>query len=488
MKGTAMNKILRIILYAGSVAVFVLFILSILGIVSNNQGNSFGFPYRTDYTAFLLTLALAYVVVSNGWLTWIGELSFIALDLYVLWLGGKTTFICLTLTIIVLMVRHYRANGGVPFQDKDRYGLIRVLFKVLYIPVVLSDKVLTSIRFYRLKKPVSVLMIFCFPVFAVINYILIFTYRALEGFWNSIPLLSTFRDRFIYGLMGFTEYPLTLFGNNIPTDGSGESLFTLYYVLDSLYTRLLLQYGVIPFALVMIILTAVQVGNYKRGYYTGLFVMFVFSMSFLLEFALLNVLAVVSFLVVSWFYDKPDIRTCDRLTVGRSSPKVRWSLRIGVPLLIAVFLVWCSSAYKISSWRGWTPLYDATLVVPSHYSEIDDDLWQQAADYLDSHDDSCCIVADEESAGELSSYGIERDRVLILNSNNIDEMLTEASKIIEHDDLPPRLTVCAYSVEQARIGIHADRLGIHLNSLSVRPASGYLMRFTAEQWRILCGK
>lgn len=66
-------------------------------------------------------------------------------------------------------------------------------------------------------------------------------------------------------------------------------------------------------------------------------------------------------------------------------------------------------------------------MVLSYYSEIDDDLWQQTADYLDSHDDSCCFVRDEESAGELSSYGIERDRILILNSNNIDEMLTEAS-------------------------------------------------------------
>lgn len=238
----------------------------------------------------------------------------------------------------------------------------------------------------------------------------------------------------------------------------------------------------------MIILTAVQVGNYKRGHSTGLFVMFVFSMSFLLEFTLLNVLAVVSFLAVSWFYDKPGIETCDRFTVSRLSSKHRWSLRIGVPLLIAVFLVWCSSAYKISSWRGWTPLYDATLVVPSHYSEIDDDLWQQAAAFLDSHDDSFCIVADEESAGKLSSYGIERGRIFVLDCGSVDEMLTESSDLIEQNDLPSRLTVCAYSVEQARIGIHADRLGIHLNSLSVRPASGYLMRFTAEQWRILCGK
>lgn len=92
-----MNKILRSIIHICSSFVFVLFILSITGLVSNNRGNSFGFAYRTDYTCFLLTL-----------------------------------------TIIVLMVRYYRANGGVPFQDKDRYGLISVLFKVLYIPVVLG--------------------------------------------------------------------------------------------------------------------------------------------------------------------------------------------------------------------------------------------------------------------------------------------------------------------------------------------------------------
>ena len=484
-----MNKILRSIIHICSSFVFVLFILSITGLVSNNRGSSFGFAYRTDYTCFLLTLALTYTVVSNGWLTWFGELSFIALDVYILLIGGKTSFICLTLMIVILMVRHLRRNGGVPFQDKDRYGLISTVFKFLYIPIVLTDRFISLCKLERIKSALLKSMIFCFPGMALINYALIFTYKPLESFWSSIGILSTFKDRLIYGMMGFNEYPLTLFGTDIPiTDGTGESFFGIYYVLDSVYMRFLLQCGVIPFILVLLVLTAVQVFNYKRRHYIGLTVVFIYSLSFLMEFSLQNLAVTLAFLTVSLFYERPGIQMCDKLSFsGWSSAKRRILCALTLGFLV-VFFVWCSTAYKISSWRGWTPVYDATLVIPGEFLNADNDLLEAACEYLDSHSESFCIVSDDAQMDRLLDMGIAEERIYVSESNDIDEMLINARNLIDTNGLPPRLTICTYGMQQARIGIHAKKLEIPVNSIAVKPENGYLIRFSEEQWRLICGK
>ena len=192
-----------------------MFFLSLLGIIDNNGGNAFGFFYKAEYVSFLLTLGMILIAVTDGRFTWLGELSLICLDAYMLWLHGKTGFLCLFVLTFVILWRHYRHNGGVPFQDKKSYGFISYLFFVIYLPVRAADLIAEKLKLIRFKQALKRLMVLSVPICFALNCLLVFTYLPLKSFWESVPVLGTFKDRLKFGLMGFQEFPVRLFGNDI---------------------------------------------------------------------------------------------------------------------------------------------------------------------------------------------------------------------------------------------------------------------------------
>ena len=65
-------------------------------------------------------------------------------------------------------------------------------------------------------------------------------------------------------------------------------------------------------------------------------------------------------------------------------------------------------------------------------------------------------------------------------------MLLNASAFMAENGFPPRLTVCTYAIQQARVQRHARALFIPVNSLTMNMPFGlHLANFTAEQWRLL---
>ena len=485
-----MAKILKGIIHLGTVVVIVVSVLSLLGIIENSFGNSFGFGDRTNYASMLLILAFAYIIVDNGWLTWIGQLSLLALDAYVLWIGGKTSFICLLIMTFVLMIRHYREEGKIPFTDKERFGALRYIFLIIYTPVSLALKIGGKLKFRRLAERIKVLLVFSYPIFAVTNLLLVFTVKRMLPFWSAIPFFETFKDRLIFSYIGFEEYPISLVGRPVPVTEFSEFHYTDdYFVIDSGYIRLLLEYGTVAFALFLIVFTLFQFYNYKNRNNLNLIMFSLLSLSFMIEFQIFN-LMFLSFLAASVFYitDVPDYESVSRFNLAKLSSGTRWMVATLSLFVALVFAVVFKTSYEISGWRGWVPEYGATVVVPRQCLNADEDLLSNAASYLSAHPDAYCIVYCENDRLYLVKAGIPEDRIYIGFGDDIDEILVNADTIIASNDLPNRLTVCAYSMQQERISRHAENLGIPVNGIAVKPERHYLSLFASEQWRLVCGR
>ena len=485
-----MNRALRIVILIASAIITSVTILSLLGILSNYYGNSFGFGHKNGYACAILSILLIYAVVSNGWLTWIGELVFIALDLYILWVGGKTEFVCLLMLVVVLMWRHYRKNNGIPFQDRKAYGCLRYFFVILYLPVVLLDRIAERIRLFRIKSAVTGILQFSFPILFGLSILLALSYRQYMDILNVIPISSTFGDRLMFSLMGFEAYPVTLFGTPIETVvPSGEIDTSLYFVIDSGYTRLLLEYGIVPMIVFLVAVTSSMVILHKKRFDLAVSCLSLLAVIFFMEFGVLPyIILMLVFLPAYCIYSKqPDIAYCERLNLSSLVPVQRWVFGVTAAVLIVSFALWSVTAYRITSWRGWMPEYNATLVVPRSLLEAEDDLLAEAALYLREHSDSYCIVECETDRDFLVSGGIDEGRIYIYRSTSIDDMLVDAHRIIEDNDLPERLTILAYSMQMERIYRHAEVLHIPVNSIPIKPTHKYLRLFGTEQWRLICG-
>ena len=268
MTDSALKKALKIVICLGAFFILIMLILSLAGIAPLKDYNgyyTFGFGYHTDYCAVLLAFALSYIVITDGYMTWKGIAVLCALDIWLFLLHGRTSFLCLLIMILFLSARRLQARreGRVPGT-----GVLKAITRI---------------------------MIFSFPLFAAANIILVLTYRKLQRFWDMIPGLGTFKDRLIYAALAFDEYPLTMTGTFIPrTPGEVNGL---YFTIDSGYIRILLEHGLMLFSLFMLITTAVQAYNYRKGNVTGLSVMTVMALSFVMEYQIFSLLLLTAYLL-----------------------------------------------------------------------------------------------------------------------------------------------------------------------------------------------
>lgn len=490
VSGVREYRLLKAAFYIGVGFIVVFFVLSMLGIVENQRGDAFGFSYRTHYASFILCVTLAYSIIKNGWFTWLGELGLICLDLYILWISAKTVFLCLVLLTFIVMWRHYRRGGCIPYQDKEAYGLISYVFLVLYLPIVAVNWVAEKIKIVKLKGILIKLMKYSFLLCCAFNLFMVLTYRSLGKYWQNLPGLSTFRSRVILSLLGFDEFPVTLFGNSIAQVGNSisETYPHFYFVFDSAYVRFVLQYGLVPFVCMMAILTWGLIRLYKSGRFFAMFAVSIFAVDSIMNYHMRNLCfnAFIIYAFCTIVNCSKGMDECAKLSFTKISRGKRWLLALGVACVVLIAGAWCVTAYQISSWRGRTPVCKATVVVPGDYVEGKDNLLSAAFLYLNCYDDSVCIVNSEEDKVLLTEYGIDEDRVWVTESSDIDEMLVSAHDLIRENDLPERITVCAYDVQMARITRHSEELHIPVNSLTFRPQDGYIRMFASEQWRLLC--
>lgn len=481
----------------GAAYTAILFILAMLGLMENNRGTAFGFQYRDNLGCYMLCLSLFYCILRDGWLTWLGELALLALPFVCLKCNdSKTAFVCGLILAACTMYRHYGRIGGAPYQDRDRFGpVIPLLFSVIYCPIALVKGAVERLKLRRGKGALRFFIrngyILCGGLFILASA----TYRQFSPLWEKIPGIGTILSRFNLGQLGFEQFPVRWFGNQIPQIGLGgnEAAQPLYFVFDSSYIKTLLQYGALIFIVVIVLMTWTQYRLQKHHRYYVSFLLFLFALDSTMEFQLTNFVYNLFILLAFCKYsDKPGVEACERKSLLPTGKARRIALAGAFTALLAVLVLWCATAWQVSNWRGYTPHYAATVVVPGAYmDEVKSEALHRprltrAMRYLNSHKDARCIVDNEQDRDWLVAQAVDADRIAVAPATSVDEMLLNASTFMAENDFPPRLTVCTYAIQQARVQRHARALYIPVNSLTMNMPFGlHLANFTAEQWRLL---
>lgn len=494
------DRLLKTGLVIGTAVVVLAFFLAMTGVIENNRGDSFGFIYRTHYACFLLCMTLTFAIIRDGRFSWKEELGLIALwGINQLFIGGKTFAVCLFLLILGSLWYHYHSLGHTPYQEPAEYPQpVRAVFKLLYFPFALLERVkLKRTTRDKWKQALIFLMKYSFILFGAFYIILTASYRQLLPLLNHIPGLGTVKSRLIMGCIAFEEYPLSLWGNSIPQAGhsASEKSVSLYYALDSGYVKIPQMYGLVIFLLIIGLLTFAQIRLCRKKRYYSMFALTLFAIDSMMEYWMYdlsyNLFILLSFCVLKEPVPLPAHKS-SAARVGKGSR----ARGIVLAVLAGCFAVWCFSAYQITAWRGWTPEYGATLVVPGDYIDSDhspavtEQRLKWAGNYLNSHPDAMCIVASPEAKKTLTDRGIDQERILLdADSASIEDMLLRADALIGEHNLPNRLTVCTYAMQQPRIDGAAKELHIPVNSLTMNmPKGHYLKNFTAEQWKLLWKK
>jgi len=448
-----------------------------------------------------MCLALAYCLLKDGRLSYLSEIVMITLAvLELIFVKGKTCFICVALLMTCTMWRHYRQYRLEDLKDRENYGRIfEMLVRIVYIPVVIVDRFVKLCGLRRYKKVLVRLAVYSFAICAAAVLLLTLYCRQLKPLLNLIPGLGSAKSRLFLGRAAFDVFDVLPLGNNIPQWGfsGSEGGVDLYFALDSGYIKLLLEYGVIAFALILGIMTWAQLRLYKEKRYYAVFILAIFAIDGLMEYWIIKIGYNIFILLASCSLMTADERNAAKEEQLSPVKAKSWRSVIAAAVCCILFAVWCVTAYPISSWRGWTPVKGATVVIPGAFIDgvgsetLVADRLGKAAEYVNTHKDAQIILCsnDADALKEIliETGLVEEERIHVdAEATSVDSMLENTRKIIREEKMPPRITICACTMQQERISRHAAKMKIPLNSLTVdMPWTLYLPNFAIEQGRVL---
>ena len=479
MDGIEFRKILMTVFGCGIAIVFATFLLCMFGLIDNNRGTGFGFIYRTDYACHLLMLLLIFCFYYGGNITWKSGLGIAALILYtIVFVRGKTSGICMILVVFATVL-----NG---FMVRKTSNATKDSSSEKSFPVSVNRVLLR-------------VMEFAFPICAVatIGITLILSLNRSAAF-SVISKSGTIGSRIHMSIVGFENFPITLFGKSISQQGFGgqNGYMPFYYFLDCSYIRLLLQNGIVIFVLFLGIMTYLSVRLYRKGMFYELFLLAVVALDCALEHHIIdisyNIFIVLALSELTIGQDK-DIEPI--LFRGRAKPLIK-----GIALLLAatVFLCGCFTAFKISNYSSWEPNTDVTLVLPGNAADgfESDELIRErvsvAADYMRKHEGAVCLLCasqeeNEMMSRELSQFGFDSGRIfrMDLTRGNISACIETADNLILENSLPSRRAYCLFSMEQYVASELSHNKGIPFNAITIKtPPLLYLPLFFVQQCRV----
>lgn len=491
------RSILKLGLRIGIGITVVAFVCSMAGFISNNRGNSFGYIYRTDYACHLLFLLLSYLFLQNGKLTFHGELGMVLLFAYNWFLvGGKTTDICILVAMYGTYWNHYRREGMVPFQKNN--PLIAFLFRLIYFPCVMADRMLSGRKLLKNRKPL-VEKLYCasFLLFAVSTIGITLCYHLLpQPFMGLLSKFGSLRARLLLGIVGFDVFPINLFGSHIYQHGYGgaESAVDFYYFLDISYVKLLLENGLLALTILLLIMTLLQVKLSRHGMHYRMFLMAIVALDCAIEhhmanlsFNVFGLLLFTDFVYLQQESSSSGIKAEVTLTPIKKALVTTYiiiSLIIGIPAF--------QTAHTITNFHVQEPKTAALVVVPGSYFDgyVSEDLvtlrGNAAAMYLRYHKEDCCVISGAERLTVyriLTEHNISSARIYLDDtSNTLTDALAYADELIQNNQLVSRKAICTFGTEQARASAIAHDMGTPLNGISVElNGLQYCYSFVREQ-------
>lgn len=516
------RSILKTAYRCGVVIVLIAFILSMLGIIENNRGNSFGFVYRTDYACHLLFLFLIFCFYYGGNLSAKGELGILLMTIInMVFIGGKTSYVCMSIVVFVTYLRHYRRLGKVPYQNNDNEGkIIKIVFRIIYIPVIIVDKISKKIKtatVNNIKTIIRTFYKFSFIIFAavMIGLTMLYAYMPVEIF-EYIPKSGTIKSRLSMGIVGFEQFSIKLFGNTIPQRGAGgrEGYIPFYYFLDSSYIRMILQFGLIVFVILVGLMTFIQLRLYKEKMFYEMFLLAVVALDCAMEHHIID-FSYNTFALLMWASfagnNTENVKSIfwvpyTRLNNGENSSKsehqmspklLRFAYR-GIICLVCV-IVCCSlfASYKITTFRGREPISAATVILTGNSIDgvkserLLDEKIKSVRSFMNMKENAVCILSGTEAETEymreiLTDYKIDDGRLYEIAAKDMENTIKESDLLIKKNNLPKRKAVSSFKMQQKRIWELAHRNGIPVNMLNANmPADMYIPCYFAEQVKLI---
>lgn len=539
------RKIFRILLRIEAGYFILLLLLSQMGLISNEGGNSYGAVYHTDYACRLLFMVLMYCFLCGGVLTWQGELAIFLILLADLFLiGGKTAAVCLILVLAGTLTWHYRREGKVPFQSGrgKAPAFVRPFFRLLYQPARFFSFIALSRPGKAVRKGLRVLETCSFLIFMGVIVLLTARYQPLSA-W----LAGRYGDRFFTFLSrlqmsdyALSHYGIRLLGNRIPqhvdAGGSGGDFF--YFMLDSSYIKLLAEYGLLITVVAMGILTAAGIRLKKEHLYYELFLLSVAALDCAMEHHILdisvNLFPVLAFAGLDGQRERAREASAEKLQTEEASAeklqteaasaeklqaeaasaeelqageaaakragKARAAWKTAGTVLLILFLVWWNrTAHMLANVSmAWEPAYRAVYIVPGdeadelHSSRLLQAKLHGACKALSENEGSVLIVCgssemqNREMTEILTQLGVPKNRIYEAEpASSVSGMAAHAAALRESLNLTDRLTVLCPKMSMRRVAAAAAAVysPIRVKSVDV-PASLYLPVMFLEQVRI----
>ena len=226
-KNVSFDKILKVYFLFGIFIMFIAAVAAKVGWIENlvytTKGirNSFGMIYPTDFAAHIFYLSLAGACLLEKRIYYIEVFGITLLGAFVYWqCAAYTSTICLIGFAILLILIKVCWN----LYEKGKLKWLICFAEFFYlIPCIL------------------------FLVFANL-------YNGEKNFWNKLDNLLSLRLQF--SKKGIEQYGYTFLGQPIKEVGLGRTTMhpSNNFFLDDSYLRILLEYGILVFAIVMFVM------------------------------------------------------------------------------------------------------------------------------------------------------------------------------------------------------------------------------------------
>jgi len=249
-KDVSIDKILKVYLLIDSIIMLIAFVCSQLGMIENlqywkNEQMRFalGSVYPTDFAAHIFYIVLVAICLYNRKVNIVEPFMIMIIAFWVYkWTIASTSLICMVVFSVFIL-------GYIICKTK-------------------KEKIKDNI-FIKLLSAVPIL-------FASIYIFMTVAYDNNNAKWLWIN--EKLSDRLENSKKGFGINGFNLFGKYIEEKGWGKSVVERpdYFFLDDSYIRILLEYGIIVFVVVMAILIIVS----RRAAYAGRMTM-VFAIAFI---------------------------------------------------------------------------------------------------------------------------------------------------------------------------------------------------------------
>lgn len=267
-KGISFRRLVKIYAIITSVLLLATMTAALNGVIENliytqegrNMRIAFGCIYPTDFSAHVLYITLSFVYLRKECITYLELLGIGSLSVFVYFFcQARLNCACLFLVMVAFGIYKFRNKYCKRKNKKILGNILTILLSVF--PVLCAAVMILTSMFYSKEN--------------IVTY--------------SLDMLLT--HRLYLGKKGIEVYGFSMFGQWVPMQGNGGTVETQtnYFFLDSSYLFILIQYGILIFALILIVILFINYRAQKNGDYILIIAIGIMAVQCMVEHHMLDV-------------------------------------------------------------------------------------------------------------------------------------------------------------------------------------------------------